>query len=86
MARDILGEFGKDSGAPQAPRATNGGQVPVRDVNNYSPPQGPNGIGHCGPGLGGDNYGITNGPSCHERESGRPGLGGDNRGTKGSQK
>ncbi len=60
MARDILGEYGKDSSQPQAARATNGGQVPTRDVNNYKPPVGPSNIGDPKtPGLHGTNHGNS---------------------------
>lgn len=44
MARDILSEYGNDSGAGDKPRATNGGQQTPRDVHNYSPPKGPSNI------------------------------------------
>jgi len=55
---DILSEYGQDSGAGQAPRATNGGQCESRDVRNYSPPKGPSNIGDPkGPGLHGTNHG-----------------------------
>lgn len=57
MSKDTLSEYGSDVSHPQAPRATNGGQVPVRDVHNYRPPVGPKGMTHEGPGLGGDNHG-----------------------------
>ena len=56
MARDILSEFGPDSPANQKPRATNGGQMPVKDLR-YSEPKGPVGISHKGVGLGGSNHG-----------------------------
>jgi hypothetical protein len=59
MAREILSEYGPDSPADQKPRATNGGKMPVRDVHNYSPPQGPSGIMHKGVGLGGANHGCS---------------------------
>ncbi len=58
MARDILSDYGRDSRQPQSPRSTNGGKQDPKDVNNYSPPAGPIGIGHSGPGLGGDNCGT----------------------------
>lgn len=54
-----------------------------RDVNNYCPPQGPIGIGHSGPGLGGHNCGNTGsqGPYDDDYEtSGSPGLHGQNEG------
>jgi hypothetical protein len=41
--RDILSEFGNDSGAGDKPRATNGGQVEVKPLP-YSPPVGPTNI------------------------------------------
>ena len=59
MARDILNEYGPDSPANQMPRATNGGQMPVRDVRAYSPPKGPKNINDSkSPGLHGDNCGC----------------------------
>ena len=51
--RDILSEFGSDSGAGQKAGATNGGKMPVRDVHNYSTPKGPTTFSHEGPGLAG---------------------------------
>lgn len=60
MPRDILGEYGPDSPQHQAARATNGGQVPCKDVNNYKPPVGPSNIGDPkGPGLHGSNCGNS---------------------------
>lgn len=56
MADDILDEYGKDSGAAQAPRATNGGQQEVKPIP-YSPPTGRTGS-TSGPGLGGTNHGC----------------------------
>lgn len=50
MAKDILNEFGPDSASDQKPRATNGGQMPVRPIP-YCPPQGPTSFSHEGPGL-----------------------------------
>lgn len=55
---DILNEYGKDSGAGQAPRATNGGHCEPKPIP-YSPPMGPMGIMKEGPGLGGTNCGNT---------------------------
>lgn len=40
MADDILSEYGRDSGAGQAARATNGGQQSPKELP-YSPPVGP---------------------------------------------
>lgn len=58
MSRDILSEYGNDSPQPQRPRATNGGEVPVKDVMSYSPPKGPSNImDPKSPGLHGTNHG-----------------------------
>jgi hypothetical protein len=58
MPRDILSEFGKDSPSPQAPRATNGGQMEVKPIP-YDPPKGPSNIGDAKtPGLHGTNIGV----------------------------
>lgn len=55
---EILDEFGSNTSQPQSPHATNGGQVPVRDVHNYKPPVGPKNIGDSkSPGLHGSNLG-----------------------------
>jgi hypothetical protein len=56
-----------------------GGKPTVKDLS-YSPPQGPTGFGHEGPGLGGDNYGNGQQPVCREHLSGSPGIGGTNKG------
>lgn len=56
MARDILGEYGPDSPMNQKPRATSGGVEEAKPLP-YSPPKGPIGQGHEGPGLGGMNHG-----------------------------
>lgn len=56
MARDILSEYGPESPNPQTPSMTKNGPVECRPIP-YSPPKGPMGISHCGPGLGGDNCG-----------------------------
>lgn len=56
MRKDILSEYGPDSAADQKPRATNGGIMPVKPIR-YSPPQGPKGLMHEGPGLGENNCG-----------------------------
>lgn len=56
--RDILSEYGKDSGAGNKPTATNGGMQTPRDVHNYSPPVGPKSINDPKtPGLHGTNHG-----------------------------
>lgn len=53
---DILSEYGSDTSQSTHARPTNGGQVPVKDIPNYSPPQGP--IRPApGVGLHGDNCG-----------------------------
>lgn len=82
MARDILSEFGPESRQPQAPRASGGGQMQPRDVMNYKPPQGPMGMMHSGPGLGGTNCGNAGTQNCNTapRSSGSPGIGGNNHG------
>ena len=60
MPRDILSEYGKDSGAGNKPSATNGGVLSPRDVRNYSPPKGPSNIMESQtPGLHGSNHGNT---------------------------
>lgn len=60
MPRDILSEYGNDSGVGQKSGASNGGVMPVRDVRNYSPPVGPKGIGDSKtPGIHGDNCGNS---------------------------
>jgi len=53
--RDILGEFGNDSGAGQKPRATNGGHMPVTPIP-YSPPSAQVPMSQK-PGIGGTNHG-----------------------------
>lgn len=85
MARDILGEYGPESSQPQQPRSKGGGEMPVRDVMNYKPPQGPIGIMRPGaPGLGGANLGNcgTQGPKPSDGDggAGSPGIGGRNKG------
>lgn len=86
MARDILGGFGPNSSQPQASVASNGGQVPTKDVRNYQEPQGPKGImDPKGPGLHGSNHGIGNGSNNGGSHSGSPGIGGTNHGCCGSQ-
>lgn len=61
--RDILNEYGADSPMDQKPRATNGGQMPVKKIP-YSPPVGPTNINDPkSPGLHGDNCGNS-GTQC----------------------
>lgn len=83
MARDILNEYGPDSPMNQKPRATSGGVTTAKPCD-YSPPKGPIGIDHSGPGLGGANLGNcgTQGPSSARGDGsgGSPGLHGKNRG------
>lgn len=56
--RDILSEFGRDSGAGNKPSATSGGVTSAKEIANYSPPKGPSGINDPkGPGLHGTNHG-----------------------------
>ena len=75
MARDILGEYGRDIPKPQAARATTGGIKEAKPIN-YSPPQGPTNINDPkGPGLHGNNYGTARCPSGAS-SSGSPGIGG----------
>lgn len=57
MSRDILREYGPDSPSNQKPRATSGGTTQAKELP-YSPPVGPKGMAHEGPGLGGDNCGC----------------------------
>lgn len=82
MARDILSEYGPDSPSHQAARARSGGVTEAKPLR-YSPPQGPIGIGHEGPGLGGDNHGNCGTQGSYDNpshESGSPGIGGQNMG------
>ena len=57
MSDDILNEYGRDSGAGQKPRATNGGHQEVKPIP-YSPPKGPTSQMQQGPGLHGTNHGC----------------------------
>lgn len=58
MAKDILSEYGPDSASNQKPSASNGGQMPTRDVRNYCLPVGPSNINDSkSPGLHGTNHG-----------------------------
>jgi hypothetical protein len=76
MARDILGEYGKDSSHPQAARATTGGVKEAKPISNYKPPQGPTNINDPkGPSLHGENFGSCPKPSGIS-SSGSPGIGG----------
>lgn len=86
MARDILSEYGRDSGAGNKPPASSGGVMSARDVMNYRPPQGPTNIGDAkSPGLHGDNCGNTGSQGYYgpidKQTSGSPGLHGSNHGT-----
>ena len=64
MARGILSEYGPDSPSDQKPRATNGGVVECKPLP-YSPPKGPSGQMHQGPGLDGSNHGCAPGQGKH---------------------
>jgi hypothetical protein len=58
MARDILSEYGRDSGAPQRARATSGGVKEAKEMP-YDPPVGPKNISDPkSPGLHGTNHGC----------------------------
>lgn len=86
MPRDILNDFGPNSPSNQRARATNGGEMPVRDVRNYSPPLGPTNINDAkSPGLHGSNHGMACKPIA-DRGSGSVGLHGENLGKDGTQK
>lgn len=55
MSKDILDMF--NPGGMEGNRASNGGEMPVKDIP-YSPPVGPKGIGDPkSPGIHGDNHG-----------------------------
>lgn len=55
MAEDILDMF--NPGGMEGSRASNGGQMPVKELP-YSPPAGPKGIGDSqSPGIHGTNHG-----------------------------
>ena len=58
MARDILSEYGPDSPADQKPRASNGGDMPCKDLP-YDPPKGPTGHMQSSVGLHGTNHGCA---------------------------
>lgn len=86
MSRDILSEYGKDSGVGPAPRATSGGVKSAKDVMNYSAPKGPTNINDPkSPGIHGDGHGMARCPTA-SRGSGHVGIGGTNHGNKGSQR
>jgi len=75
MARDILGEFGKDIPHPQAPRATSGGVTDAKPIHNYHAPQGPTNIGDPhSPGLHGDSHGMARCPTASSGGGGHPGI------------
>jgi hypothetical protein len=75
MARDILGEYGKDSSQPQAARATSGGVTSAKPLE-YCPPVGPSNINDPkSPGIHGDSHGMARSPVA-SRPSGSPGNGG----------
>lgn len=57
MARTILGEYGPDTPKPQASRIMKNGPAECGPLAGYASPVGPVGIGRCGPGLGGVNFG-----------------------------
>lgn len=77
MARDILGEYGKDKSHPQAARATSGGVERARDVMGYCPPQGPTNINDPkSPGIHGDKHGMAHCPTAGRGEGGHAGIGG----------
>lgn len=78
MPRDILSEYGPDSPNVQKARATSGGPKQAKEMFHYSPPQGPIGQDHVGPGLGGDNHGCGC-DGTREHMTGSPGLGGTRR-------
>jgi len=76
MARDILGEYGKDIPKPQAARATSGGVTSAKPISNYCPPQGPSNINDPkSPGIHGNNLGMARHPGGVS-SSGSPGIGG----------
>lgn len=88
MARDILGEFGPDYNSSKQGRGssglTSGGGKPNVKSPNYHSPQGPMGLDHKGPGLGGDNHDCGMYGS-REHMSGTPGIDGSTK-KSGSQR
>jgi hypothetical protein len=89
MPRDILSEYGNDSGAGNQPRARSGGVTSSRDVMGYKPPRGPTNINDPqSPGLHGHNCGPSGtqgATSTGDRVGGSVGLGGTNHGNCGTQ-
>ena len=57
MSKDILSMYGPDSPANQMPRATNGGQMPKKEIP-YDPPKGPTGHMQSSVGLHGSHHGC----------------------------
>ncbi len=57
MSKDTLSEFGPDSPSDQMPRASGGGEMPVKPIP-YSPPKGPTGQMQQGPSIHGTNHGC----------------------------
>lgn len=64
MSDDILSHYGSDTSQPQAATSSNGGRQTPKDIP-YSPPVGPKGQSHTGPGLGGTNHGNAPGQGRH---------------------
>ena len=64
MSKDILSEYGQDSGAGQHVRATNGGKMEVKDLP-YSPPHGPSNQKQQSPSIHGTNYGNCGSQGKH---------------------
>ncbi len=91
MSRDILNEYGSDTPQPQAATIKRGGVLPgqTRDVNNYSPPQGPKNINDPqSPGIHGANSGTDGSQGSRSdalQKGGSVGIGGINHGCCGSQ-
>ena len=54
MSKDFLGEYGPEP--TSGSRASSGGKQDPKPLA-YSPPKGPQGQSHQGPGLGGTNHG-----------------------------
>ena len=87
MARDILGEFGPESGDVQKAKATSGGAQQPKDVMGYKSPYGPTSVDNPkSPGLHGNVYPSgSQTASIQGGEGGSPGLGGKTR-KQGSQR